>query len=87
MVVNPEGVHARAATLIARTVRRFQAKVQVVKDHQRVDGTDVLQILSLGASEGTELYLEASGSDADDALDALVELIRGKFGEGAEIEK
>ncbi|NUQ65088.1 MAG: HPr family phosphocarrier protein [Pirellulales bacterium] len=86
-VVNREGVHARAATLVAGTVRRFQSKVELIKSRHRVDGTDVLQILSLGAAEGEELQLEAAGPDAAAALDALVELFRGKFGENAEADK
>jgi phosphocarrier protein len=82
-VVNREGVHARAATLVAGTVRRFQAKVELIKDRHRVDGTDVLQILSLGAGEGEQLQLEAAGLDAEAALDALVALFQSKFGENA----
>ncbi len=87
IVGNPEGVHARAATLIAGTVRRFRSKVQLVKSRHRVDATDVLQILSLGAGDGTELQLEAVGDDAEAALDALVELFRGKFGDNAQAER
>lgn len=83
-IVNPEGLHARAATLVAGTVRRFQAKVELIKGRQRVEATDVLQMLSLGAGEGEQLQLEALGSDAEAALDAVTELFSSKFGENAE---
>ena len=80
-VANREGVHARAATMIATLARRFRARVELIKGHHRVDATDVLQVLSLGAEEGTQLVLEASGDDAESALDALEALFRNKFDE------
>jgi phosphocarrier protein len=86
-VVNPEGVHARVATLLARTVRRFQAKVELIKGRQRVDGTDVLQILSLGAAAGEQLQLEAVGPEAEAALEALVQLFVDGFGENTHPQK
>ncbi len=79
-VVNSQGVHARAATLIAEVVRRYQSKVSLRKGSERVEGTDVLQIMSLGAGEGDEVFLEAAGGDAEAVLDALVALFDGRFG-------
>ncbi len=46
-----------------------------------VEGTEVLQILSLGAGPGERLSLEATGDDAQRALESLEELFLGKFGE------
>ncbi len=77
---NRQGVHARAATLIAEVVRGFHSKVSLRKGPERVEGTDVLQIMSLGAGQGDELLLEAIGGDAEGALDALVALFDGHFG-------
>jgi phosphocarrier protein HPr len=81
VVTNRAGLHARAATLIAKLARGFEAKMELVKERQRVEATDVLQILSLGAAPGCELLLEATGSDAEQALDAMVQLFAEKFGE------
>jgi phosphotransferase system HPr (HPr) family protein len=78
-VANPEGLHARAATSIANLVNELPAKVELIKGPLRVDGTDVLQMLSLCALPGDELRLEATGEDADAALEALVELFQSKF--------
>lgn len=82
MVTNSEGLHARAATLVAELVRRFHSQVELAKDCERVQGTEVLQILSLGAAQGEQLILEARGEDAEDVLDALVELFGSNFAEG-----
>jgi phosphotransferase system HPr (HPr) family protein len=80
-VTNPAGIHARAATLIAELVRRSDSRVLVIKDCERVDGTDVLQILSLGTRHGEQVSFEAVGHDADVVLDALVQLFADNFGE------
>ncbi|MEE8450770.1 MAG: HPr family phosphocarrier protein [Thermoguttaceae bacterium] len=80
-VTNEEGIHARAATLIAELVRRFDSKVEVIKDDERVESTDVLQVLSLGAAHGSKLSLEAVGGDAEEVLDALAKLISDNFSE------
>ncbi len=85
-VSNAEGIHARAATLIAELVRRFDSRVIVIKDCERVESTDVLQVLSLGAGQGEELSLEAVGHDAEEVLDALVKLFVDNFREDAQRE-
>ncbi|MHC4178906.1 MAG: HPr family phosphocarrier protein [Planctomycetota bacterium] len=86
-VTNPAGIHARAATLIAELVRRFDSRVLVIKESERVDGTDVLQILSLGTRAGEQVSFEAVGCDAEEALDALVQLFTDNFGESEETEE
>ena len=80
-ISNTEGVHARAAIAIAALVRRFDAEVLLSKNSERVKGTDVLQILSLGAAPGERLLLEATGRDAEPALQALARLIAQNFHE------
>jgi len=78
-VVNPEGLHARAATLIAELVRKHEARVMLVKGEDQVEATEVLQLLSLGAAEGTQLHLEATGPDAEQVADALVRMFASGF--------
>ena len=81
VVTNRAGLHARAAVLIAQTVRQFQSKVELQKTHQSVEAKDVMQILMLGAEEGTELVLQADGLDAEQAVDAVAQLFSNNFGE------
>jgi phosphotransferase system HPr (HPr) family protein len=74
-------VHARAATLVARLVRKFESRIELSKGCECVEAKDVLQLLSLGAGPGDQLLAEASGSDADAALDALGSLFEHRFSE------
>jgi phosphotransferase system HPr (HPr) family protein len=81
MVQNRAGLHARACVLIAEVARRFAAKVTITKGNERVEATEVLQLLSLGAAQGEELSLDADGEDAPKVLAALEQLFAEKFGE------
>ena len=78
-VRNPQGLHARPAEMFARLALTFDATIEVVKDGQRVDAKSILHILTLGAEQGQELLLEATGHDAQAALDALAELTENEF--------
>lgn len=69
----------RPAYLFAETAARFQCKIEVVKDDMRIDGKSVLSILTLGATQGTEVAVEATGPDAGDALEQLVRLVSAGF--------
>jgi len=80
-VANPDGLHIRAASLIAKVTGQVPAKVELVKGNQRVDATNVLQIVSLCALEGEQLLLEATGQNAEAALEQLVRLFENKFEE------
>jgi phosphocarrier protein HPr len=80
VIANREGLHARPADMFARTAAQFDSKIEVVKGGQRVDGKSILGVLTLVAEHGTELSIEATGHDAQEALKALVQLIENKFG-------
>ncbi len=83
-VVNRSGMHLRAALLVFNLVRAFSAKVEIVMDRQRARADDILQMTTLGATQGQELTLEGSGPGAEAALDALVQLFAEGFHEEEE---
>jgi len=78
---NRLGLHARAAAKFVHLANRFGARIQVLKGDATVDGKSILGLLTLAAARGTRLRLVARGDDADDALEALSDLIAGGFGE------
>ena len=80
-VVNPQGLHARPAHRFVETASRFNAKITIMKDGAQVDGKSILELLTLGASQGTELSINASGQDAEAALCALASLVEQGFAE------
>lgn len=80
IVVNPAGLHARPSLAVMEAVRRSQSKVEIRTRGLTVDARDILQLLGLGATQGTELVLSATGPDADEILDKLVDMFANCFG-------
>jgi phosphocarrier protein HPr len=79
VIVNPNGLHARPAERVARTALQYQSRIEVLCRGERVDAKSILHLLTLGATQGTELIIEADGQDAEQAVDALAQLIAGGF--------
>lgn len=82
-VDRPEGLHARPCLAIANTVRRFQSKVEINCNGQRIDAKDVLQLLSMGAGQGREIAVSATGDDCEAVIEALDQLFKNDFGLGS----
>ena len=79
-VVNPAGLHARPSLAVVQTVRRFKSTVEVRAKRQTVDAGQIIELLSLGATQGTELLLTAKGPDAAEVLSALARQFADGFG-------
>ncbi len=79
VVTNSQGLHFRPADLISKKAREFQAKIELVRGHERIDARSILEISTLGAVPGTMISIEAVGPDAESALEALAELFAAKF--------
>ena len=81
VVENPRGLHARSATAIVNLGRQFKAAVTFEKTGQIANGNNIMELLLLEASKGTELILRCDGEDALAASIALTELFAESFGE------
>jgi phosphocarrier protein len=80
-IINELGLHARAATKFVQTAHKFKSDVDVDKDGQTVNGKSIMGVLMLVASKGTMIRVRTRGDDEQACLDALGELVRGRFGE------
>jgi len=80
-IANRRGLHARASAKFVKCAERFQAKIYVRKDDDVVVATSIMGLMMLGASLGSEITLQATGPDAEDALAALSRLVEDKFDE------
>ncbi|PCN47145.1 PTS sugar transporter subunit IIA [Curtobacterium sp. 'Ferrero'] len=76
-LVNETGLHARPAAEFVKTAARFESRVRV----NGVDAKSLLAIMALALPKGATVTVEASGPDAQEAVDTLVELVRSGFGE------
>jgi phosphocarrier protein len=80
-IKNKLGVHARAAALLVQTVNRFSAQVTFSKDGQTTDGRSIMGVLTLAATQGSKIQVEATGDDAERAVRAIERLIDSRFNE------
>ena len=80
-VNNQVGLHARPATFFIQKANEFKSSIWVEKEERRVDAKSLLGVLSLGIVQGTVIQLIADGPDAEEAVEALAELLSGDFGE------
>jgi phosphotransferase system HPr (HPr) family protein len=80
-LVNPQGLHARPAAQIATAVGPLAAAVAVEVGGRRADAASSLELLTLGAGQGTEITVSATGADAEQAVATVTELVLAGFGE------
>jgi len=78
---NSVGLHARPATFFIQKANEFKSSVWIEKDDRRVNAKSLLGVLSLGIIRGTQIRIDADGSDEEAAVNALVELISSNFSE------
>ena len=82
VVSNKLGLHARAAAKLTQLAGQFSGEIFISKGAQRVNAKSIMGVMMLAAGIGSTVKLEASGGDADQALQAMQALIDDKFGEG-----
>ena len=81
-IINKLGLHARAAAKFVNCASGFASDVTVRRAEREVNGKSIMGVMMLAAARGTDLEVEASGADAEAALDALEDLVNDRFGEG-----
>lgn len=82
-IINPLGLHARAAAQLVRLAGKFKSRIKLVRADNEVmaDAKSILSVLTLAASKGTELTLRIEGDDESVAMTELEDLINRGFGE------
>ena len=80
-IKNKLGLHARAAALLVQTANRFSAQVTLSKDGQTADGRSIMGVLTLAATQGSKIQVEAVGDDAEQAVKAIERLVDKRFNE------
>jgi phosphocarrier protein len=78
---NRRGLHARASARFVTLASGLAADVEVEKDGSRVCGTSIMGLMMLGAAMGDTIVVHTSGEGADEALEALSQLVGDRFGE------
>jgi len=80
-IVNPLGLHARPAAQLVRLASAFASEIVIAKDGMEVNGKSIMGVMMLAAECGSSITIRANGADAEQAVQALMDLVAGGFGE------
>ena len=74
-ILNPLGLHARPAAEFAKRARSFRSEIWIVKEGQRFSASSLIDILRANLDQGATAVLEATGRDAEAAIERLAQLL------------
>jgi phosphocarrier protein len=80
-IINKLGMHARAAAKFVKLASSFNSDIDIEKDSRRVNAKSIMGVMMLAASKGSTVTIHAKGSDAENSIDALEQLIKDRFDE------
>ncbi len=80
-IKNQKGLHSRAAAKFVKVANAFKAETFVQKEDLIVSAHSIIDLLMLTAGKGAKLMLKSSGTEAQEVLKALKDLVLEKFQE------
>ncbi len=80
IILNPEGLHARPAGLLAKAASAFKSKVEISFNQKTVNAKSSMSLMTLGIVYNSEVTFRAEGPDAEEALTQLSNLVDNHFG-------
>ena len=76
-IVDPAGIHARPAGLLARAAKEFMdTQITVSKGDSSAGATQLLKLLGLGVRAGDSVTVTAEGGSEDAAIAAMEKFFR-----------
>ncbi|MBP7494787.1 MAG: HPr family phosphocarrier protein [Spirochaetales bacterium] len=81
IIKNRAGIHARPAALIVQTASKFNSKIHMIKDNEKINAKSIMGIITLGAGYNSKIRIQAEGTDEQEAVNALAELFDRRFEE------
>lgn len=78
-VANETGLHSRPADLFVRTAKLYGSSITVHKGEKSADAKNIIKVILLNVGQGTEIRIEAEGSDEEQAIEDLRKLVESNF--------
>jgi len=82
LIVNKLGLHARASAKLTQLASSFNCEVTLSRNQRRVNAKSIMGVMMLAAAKGSTIGIETDGEDEADAMQAILNLINDRFGEG-----
>lgn len=80
-ISNKLGLHARPSAQLTQAASRFAADIHISRAGRRVNAKSIMGVMMLAAGQGSTVTVEADGEDAEQAVEAIGQLIADGFGE------
>ena len=80
-IVNRLGLHARASAKLTQIAGQFESDIWLSRNGRRVNAKSIMGVMMLAASQGSTIVLETDGPDEAEAMQAITQLIAGRFDE------
>ena len=80
-IPNKLGLHARASAKLTQLASSYESEVWMEKGTRRINAKSIMGVMMLAAGKGSMVVVETTGSDEQEALEAILKLINDKFGE------
>ena len=80
-IVNKLGLHARASAKLTQLAAKYKSDVHMSRNGRRVNAKSIMGVMMLAAEFGSTLLVRANGPDAEQAVNAIADLVAAKFGE------
>ncbi|PAT42724.1 HPr family phosphocarrier protein [Vandammella animalimorsus] len=81
-IVNKLGLHARASAKLTKLASSFPCQVWMARNGRRINAKSIMGVMMLAAGQGAQVQIETEGEQEEQAMQALLELIADRFGEG-----
>ena len=81
-IINKLGLHARASAKLSQLAAQFPCEILLSRNGRQINAKSIMGVMMLAAGIGSTVTLETIGDQADEAMQALTELINNRFGEG-----
>lgn len=81
-ISNKLGLHARASAKLTKLAGGFSCEVWMSRGERRVNAKSIMGVMMLAAGMGSQIEIETHGENEQQAMEALLNLVADKFGEG-----
>ena len=80
-IVNKLGLHARASAKLCQLAGSYACEVWMERGNRRINAKSIMGVMMLAAGKGATVIVDTEGEGDAQALQAILDLIAGKFGE------
>ena len=75
-ILFPHGLHLREAARVVTAAKKFISKIHLWHNSARADTRSILEVLSLGAPQDSEITLVIEGADEKEAMRELTQIFQ-----------